>query len=469
VNVVRWLLLIWVSLVLLAWIPVAPHGVMAIVLVGVVVAFVLRRRGGQQIRMETDVPFMPAVEHAVRVLMDRRSRTQILERVGLSSRENVMRPGWSLVAEQLVVKRTPRRVSTSKVYFPELISITPSPAGARARFVGLIGQDLRQWEMVRGKIASAVGVPAASVREDEPGVFEVELRAVDPIGHRIERATVVPAEAWSLGLGVDERGTMRSLPLNNVSGVVVGGLPGSGKSAWLASALGAFGSCPEAQFVVIDGKGGQDLSCLRERSSAFLNDDLELGEILAALRAMQDLVRDRIRNSQNLFGSSNFWHAGPRRDVPVVFVVVDECQTFLDPRQLVGKEAKAMGAEIHAALNFLVRKGRSAGVVTILATQKPTADALPTDIRDNASLRVCFGVQSAYAASAVLGDEWSNDSVASPLGAPTGVGVAAVAGRFVRFRAPYTPESAVAEHMARWAHLRREPAALLTAGLNSGQ
>ena len=412
---------------------------------------------------------MAEVRGAVERLSVASSREMILERVGLGSKEEVARPVWALVAEQSLTKRMPHRVTTTNNPVPQLITIEPTPAGARARLAGLVGQDLRQWEKAAGKLATGLGVSTVVVSESEPGVFELDLRAVDPIGRRIDRSMVEPAREWALTLGYDEAGALRRLPLSNVSGVVVGGLPGSGKSAWLASALGAFGSLPGAQFIVVDGKGGQDLECLRDRSSGFLNDDLDLPEILTALRGVQQLVRTRIRNAYTLFGSSNFWNAGPTSQAPVVFLVVDECQTFLDPRQLVGKEAKATGAEIHAAINYLVRKGRSAGVVTILATQKPTADALPTDVRDNASLRVCFGVQSSFAAAAVLGDEWRSDNFASPLGAPTGVGVAAIDGRFTRFRAPYIPESVVAAHMKQCAGLRQDPADLLAVQLASGQ
>jgi hypothetical protein len=385
----------------------------------------------------------------------------MLELLGLGVCAQVRRSFWSLVAESVVTNRTPRHISCVKRFTPELLAVIPAPFGARVRFAGLVGQDLRQWQAAAAKLASAIGVPMVFVTEPEPMVFELALRVLDPIGGRIDSPYVPIAQSWSLSLGLDESGAYRALPLSNVSGVVVGGLPGSGKSAWLTSALAAFGSSAAVQFVVIDGKGGQDLECLRRRSCCFINDDLDLTGVLAALQALTRLVRDRIRNGKRLFGSSNFWHRGPSAQVPSVFAVIDECQTFLDPRQLVTKEKKAIGAEIHAAVNYVVRKGRSAGVISILATQKPTSDSLPTDIRDNASLRVCFGVQSAYAAAAVLGDEWRGNDCASPLGAPTGIGVAAVDGRFCRFRAPYVSEAAVEAHMSWWSAFRSDPWKLL--------
>lgn len=414
--------------------------------------------------------FDPEVAHAITNVLNSALMASIFHEVGLSVTFELRHSRWILMLDRWANEKKPTLKPTyRKVVVPHCVWLSPAPFGARVRFAGVIGQDLRQWQAAAGKIGSAIGVLHVVVVEPDPGFFELELRVSDPITRPITVPYVVPAASWALPLGIDEAGSMRTLSLANVSGVVVGGLPGSGKSAWLASALGSFGSSPAVQYVVVDGKGGQDLSCLQYRSTRFLNDDFDLDAVADALSAVRDLVRDRVRNGRSLFGSPNFWDRGPSPQVPLIFVLIDECQTLLDPRQLVSKERKAVGAEIHSMVNYLVRKGRSAGVVTILATQKPTADSLPTDIRDNATLRVCFGVRSAPAATAVLGDDWSPADSPSPLGAPTGIGVAALDGGFVRFRAPYVPESAVAAHMWRFAAYRRDPWKLMVPSAPSGQ
>ena len=438
---------IWVAVVAITLIvfvvgvPWSGSGLLALCAYAAAGYFMLRwRRDSRPEPLPS--PYLAEVQYAVEVLSDEKSRFELFDVVGL------------------FVRRKDKHGRFVR-YMPTSRGIESTVFAASARFLAVDGQELADWRKASGRLATALMVPSVVVSEPKPGVFQLDLRVRDPLGSPVTLDSVKPLADWALQLGTDEHGNSKSVPISNVSGVVVGGLPGSGKTAWLTQTLASFSGCDSAQMVVIDGKGGMDLSALKPRSYQFVDDDMDLDAVIAALHEVKELVRERSQNLHELLGTSNFWNHGPTPEVPVVLVLIDECQTYLDPRQLVGKENKAKGAEIHALVSFLVRKGRSAGVVTILTTQKPTADSLPTDIRDNSSVRVCFGVQSRYAAEAVLGDDWSADNAASPLGAPVGVGVAAVNSEFVRFRAPYVQEAAVADWVNHFAALTSDPSQLL--------
>ncbi|MCA2320436.1 ATP-binding protein [Mycobacterium intracellulare] len=268
---------------------------------------------------------------------------------------------------------------------------------------------------------------------------------------------------FELAAGIDEDGHGVYLDLRNASGVICGGLPGGGKTQWLTSALASFAGRPEMQWLLIDGKQGHDLAVLAPRAYRYLSEDEsgDLAMVRDVLKEVQLLMRERLSHSVELFGHPNLWTAGPSPAHPLVVVVIDECQQYFDSRSLLTKEDKATGAEIQAIVKDLVKRGRSAGLVTILSTQRPTADAIPTSIRDNASLRVCFGVRTRESAAAVLG-EFSSESTVSPIGAPIGVGVTLARGSFVRFRTPYTSESALARHVSKFASLSGDPLDLLS-------
>jgi DNA segregation ATPase FtsK/SpoIIIE-like protein len=290
----------------------------------------------------------------------------------------------------------------------------------------------------------------------------LQLRVRDPLSTPNTLSSVPRSPGWELPLGVDEQGRSIAGSCRNLSGVVVGGVPGGGKSNWLTFALASLAQRDDIQWLLIDGKQGYDLSRLAGRAYRYISGDAagDLETVLDALQDVQMLMHERLRNARELYGDANLWSAGPSRRHPVVVVVIDECQYYLDVRSFPSQESEAVGAEIDAVVRDLVKRGRSAGILVILSTQRPTAESIPTSTRDNCALRVCFSVRNRESAVAVLG-EFSTESMASPIGAPPGVGVSSFEGVEVRFRSPFVSENAVREQIRSTAGLTANPLDLL--------
>ena len=218
-----------------------------------------------------------------------------------------------------------------------------------------------------------------------------------------------------LAVGKTEDGSPAVLALANASGAVVGGVPGSGKTAGMmvvVLALFLSGCC---RVHIIDGKGGADWGWFKESATTFLDDDIEA--VHEALLRLDNEMRSRLAAMRRDYGAANFWNIPPSQRPPLEVVVIDECQTFFDTKSVLGdKDAKVKAQEITAAATDIVKKGRSAGFLLFAVTQKPTADSIPTALRDNCGLRVCFRVTTAEAAKAVLGD--LPDGSPSPLDIP---------------------------------------------------
>ncbi|SKD71450.1 hypothetical protein [Mycobacteroides abscessus] len=104
--------------------------------------------------------------------------------------------------------------------------------------------------------------------------------------------------------------------------------------------------------------------------------------------------------------ASNFWNLTQSQreqlGVKPVFLVLDECQTWLDISGM-DKEEKGVADEVRKLVRTLIQKGRSSGIVTVLTTQKPDATSIPTVIRDNSALKICFRVSTPEQAITVLG------------------------------------------------------------------
>lgn len=408
--------------------------------------------------------FGPDLRYAASVLLNGDKWANLVEILGLSVDAALRRTRLARVrGVARGVSYTDRRAVR---YIPTVVATKIAPYGMVVRIAAAPGQSLDGWRRHCGQLSSALRVRVVTVTEPRPGVFELALRVCDPLSAPILLTSPQIAQGWEIPLGVDEHGAAVAGSCRNVSGIVVGGVPGGGKSAWLAFALGSLAHREDVQWLLIDGKQGYDLEGLAARAYRYVSGD-EAGNLEVVRDSLQDiqtLMRERLRNAPELYGHSNLWSAGPSRLHPVVVVVIDECQAYLDARSHPTKDAKAVSAEIDSLVRDLVKRGRSAGIVVVLSTQRPTADSIPTSTRDNCALRVCFSVRTREAATSVLG-EFSTDSEISPIGAPTGVGVSSIDGEQILFRSPFVPENILRHHIQALRGLVANPLELLADAL----
>jgi S-DNA-T family DNA segregation ATPase FtsK/SpoIIIE len=155
------------------------------------------------------------------------------------------------------------------------------------------------------------------------------------------------------------------------------------------------------------------------------------------------------------------WESGPSEDCPLVVVVVDESHTYASAAS--GADREACESNIWY-LTKLAKEGRSRGFLTIFITQKQTADAIPTAIRDVCQVGLSFGVRTMDGAVAALGD----DIRLYPEMAPTeligrqwtGVAVLRRPDRagYHRVRTPFVTEHDAAHLVSHFQHLRQIPA-----------
>jgi DNA segregation ATPase FtsK/SpoIIIE, S-DNA-T family len=97
----------------------------------------------------------------------------------------------------------------------------------------------------------------------------------------------------------------------------------------------------------------------------------------------------------------------PNLRMPVTAVIIDEVQVFLEnpTRQEVGGKKTTLGAYIADLLAYLVRKGPAAGIVVILATQRPDSTTIPSRLRAVLGSRFALRVMDWRDSNIVLGEQ----------------------------------------------------------------
>ncbi len=303
-----------------------------------------------------------------------------------------------------------------------------------------------------------------TVHQDVPGRVRLAALRTDPLLTPYPAAACPPgtfdADAFPgrLLLGRDDAARWRHLPLRDVSGITVAGLPGAGKTVAVGGFLAQLAGSPACQPLVLDGKGGVEWAGWAPRA-VVLDDDPDRAE--DALAAEVREMRRRLAAMPAATGHRNGWHTGPSDAWPLRLVVIDECQTYLDVTARKGdRQAEDRARRLGYLVAELVRKGRAVLVLVVLMTQKPTSDSLPTSIRDNCALALSFALRTTEAAVSALGESIRAYPDMSPIGhlglaglctatLPTGLDP------YTRLRCPDLAEADLDARAAATAHLAR--------------
>ena len=258
------------------------------------------------------------------------------------------------------------------------------------------------------------GATRTILADDDDVWLKILLFTTDPLeaDQVIHEPLPLDEENMKVACAVDSVGETQSISFKNVSGMTVAGVPGSGKTAGLTSFLLPVALSPDVELNIIDGKGGHDWAAYKPICGYYSNDDENLEALRDYLLSAVEDMRERVQTNPEKLGVANFWSASleQRRAAGLKhkIIVIDECQNFFEKRT--NKEENALIQEIVRLSTSLVKKGRSAGITLIATTQKPTSESLPTGLRDNCALKICFRVTTKEAQKAALGDVDLDDS-----------------------------------------------------------
>jgi S-DNA-T family DNA segregation ATPase FtsK/SpoIIIE len=374
---------------------------------------------------------------------------------------------WPLLAETLGLGY--RDQWTRQHRFPTA-EFVADDQGVTATVSAIAGAGLADYQHAAGYLADTWGCVSVRAEQPDPGLIRLRGLHRDPLlaPARVDLPGVAPPSLTSWWLGWAEDSSSVHVRLAEVSGMVVAGLAGFGKTMLVAHLLGQLAPSSAVQFVLIDGKGGPDYDRLMPRAWLAAKDDLH--QVSDVLRRVHRLMVDRQASIAQALGVTDAWHLGPSLSWPLVVVVIDEAHTFFHERKGTSPEVKAhnvLVAELSRLVEELIRKGRNVAIQVMLLTQRATGDAIPTRIRDNCQVAISFATRTVDGAVAALGEETRQYPDASPvlLNDPNYVGVAVTSlpGRpgFHRVRTPQVDHHQVAAIIRGTAGLRADPAGLL--------
>jgi S-DNA-T family DNA segregation ATPase FtsK/SpoIIIE len=206
-----------------------------------------------------------------------------------------------------------------------------------------------------------------------------------------------------LPLGYDQRGALVTLLLM-FTNVLIGAIPGMGKTMALRVILLAASFDPHCEIHAHELKGTGDLRAiepLAHRYSSGPGDAATIDKTMASIREVHSYLGPRAETLKRLPR-----HMVPenkvtpelasRRDLGLhpVLLAIDEVQEVFESEHR---------AEAEALMKAIIKRGRALGIMVALSTQKPERDAIPTSITSNMGMRLCLRVMDWQANDMILG------------------------------------------------------------------
>jgi S-DNA-T family DNA segregation ATPase FtsK/SpoIIIE len=169
--------------------------------------------------------------------------------------------------------------------------------GVTATVSGIAGAGLADYQRAAGYLADTWGCVSVRAEQQAPGLIRLRGLHRDPLltPARIDLSGMAPTSLTSWWLGWAEDSQPVFIRSAEVSGIVVAGLAGFGKTMLVAHFLGQLAPSPAVQFVLVDGKGGPDYDRLTSRAWLAAKDDLD--QVREVLRRVHRLMLDRQRAS----------------------------------------------------------------------------------------------------------------------------------------------------------------------------
>lgn len=208
-----------------------------------------------------------------------------------------------------------------------------------------------------------------------------------------------------LPYGFDPRGNLIEITLM-YSNLLVGGIPGSGKTSCALAIVLGVALDPTAELWIYELKGSGDLDAVKPICHRYVTGDDD-EDLEAALAGMRSGIAEYQRRAA-------FIRSLPASEVPdgrkVTRALAEKYpEQNLGPRVIVIDEVQELFThddykeEAAALATRLIKKARAYGIILILLTQNPDAPSLPSSVSSSVGTRLCLAVMDWRANNNVLG------------------------------------------------------------------
>jgi S-DNA-T family DNA segregation ATPase FtsK/SpoIIIE len=265
-------------------------------------------------------------------------------------------------------------------------------SGINTRSIKIQLKDIRGLKLDRNIIRNIKGIYTRKLTHRKEvelsydGVLKIRVYN-EPLSKKIDwKPEFLKKNTWSVLIGVNQTESIYH-DFDERKHLLIAGATGFGKSVIIKAIITALTLTKpnDVTFSLIDLKGGSAFARFKNMKQVmnFGTDNKDAFEILKDVQEKMNQDYKKIVDG----GFEDVSEAGVSKRH---FLIIDEAADI------------AKDKECMEILTDIVRKGRGAGYYVIYATQYPSAEAVPMQIKRNIPARLCFVLDSSMASMTVL-------------------------------------------------------------------
>lgn len=207
-------------------------------------------------------------------------------------------------------------------------------------------------------------------------------------------------DGWTVPIGRSLSGMIHH-DFDKVPHMTIAGMTRQGKTVLLKLIFAHLTNChpDDVEFYIVDLKGGLEFNRyqkLKQVNSVASN-------VFEAKHTLTDVLK-AVKGDLSLFKQNGYTNVLDTNISKRKFIIVDE-GAELTPAPHHTKEEKAMYSYCQHALSEIARIGGALGYRLIFATQYPTADTLPRQIKQNADAKISFRLPTEVASRVAIDEQ----------------------------------------------------------------
>ena len=249
------------------------------------------------------------------------------------------------------------------------------------------GIPLKVWKDKQAAIETALDITIVKIKNGS-GKSRVLIQAVPAVSDLPDmikwKDKNLSLQSFILNLGESVTGPV-TVNLTKVPHILLGGATGSGKSVLLKLLL-MQANRKGANVCIADFKGGVDFPPVWHKECRMCFEEQSTLELLTELT--EELERRKQLLKAAGLPNIDHYNAATGENLQRFIFACDELAEMLDKTGLT-KEQKEIVVKIESRLSVIARQGRAFGIHLILATQRPDANILSGQIRNNINCRIC--------------------------------------------------------------------------------